>query len=218
MWGEKAINLGFEADRIAKKYNVTIIYTPQYTDIWPIAEKVERVAVFAQHMDFLEPGTGIGSVLPEAVKAAGAKGVLLNHVEKKLKLEDLKKTIKRADEVGLATIVCADDINEAVAVAELEPNIIIAEPPSLIGIQAGNVCGRSYVKEINASVQEINPDIHVLHGAGIYSGKDVYDMIMLGAEATGCTSGVMKAENPVAALEDMISSLRKAWDELYKTS
>ena len=46
--------------------------------------------------------------LAESVKEAGAVGVMLNHAEKKLTLDVIKQTIARADEVGLATIVCAD--------------------------------------------------------------------------------------------------------------
>ena len=66
-------------------------------------------------------------------------------------------------------------------------------------------------------MREINPDIMVLQGAGISNGRDVYDTIMLGAEATGSTSGIFKAENPAAMVEEMISALRAAWDEKHKS-
>ena len=62
-----------------------------------------------------------------------AVGVLLNHAEKRLTLSEIGRTIRRADEVGLATLVCADTPEEAAAVAHLGPNIILAEPPELIG-------------------------------------------------------------------------------------
>jgi len=83
-------------------------------------------------MDSLPIGRGLGSVLPEAVKAAGAVGVMLNHMEKRISLAELNKTIKRADEVGLATMVCADTVQEAAAIAHLGPNIIVAENPNLL--------------------------------------------------------------------------------------
>ena len=79
-----------------------------------IASKVEHLLVFAQHMDALKVGRGVGSVLPEAVKAAGANGVLLNHAEKPLAFEIIQETVQRADEVGLATLVCAGDLDQAV--------------------------------------------------------------------------------------------------------
>ena len=56
----------------------------------------------------------------------------------------------------------------------------------------------------------------VLQGAGISNGQDVYNTIKLGAQATGSTSGIIKAEDPYAMVEEMLYSLRKAWDELHK--
>lgn len=93
LYGDEMLRLAKEIDRIAVKYDVDIIVTPQYTDIRLLAENTERILVFAQHMDCLPIGRGLGSVLPEAVKAAGAKGVMLNHAEKPLDRETLAKTI-----------------------------------------------------------------------------------------------------------------------------
>jgi len=163
-------------------------------------------------MDPLRTGRGIGSVLPEAVKAAGARGVLLNHSEKKMTLSDLRMAISRADEVGLATLVCADNLAEARAIAQFSPNIILAEPPELIGSAAGAVGDRGYIKEINEAIREINPEISILHGAGIHSAKDVEDVMLLGAEATGCTSGILKSKDPVRSMREMIRTLRETWD------
>jgi len=149
--------------------------------------------------------------LPEAVKAAGAVGVMLNHAEKKLDLETIEKTIKRADEVGLATIVCADDVDELIACAKLAPNLLVAEPTSLIG--TGVTAGDNYVISTVKAVAEINPDIMVLQGAGISNGQDVYNTIKLGAFATGSTSGIIKAADPYAMVEEMLYNLRKAWND-----
>ena len=70
MWGERFLKLAKAVDRIAYRYDLDVILTPQYTDIRLIAENTERVHVYAQHMDPLRPGRGLGSVLPEAVKDA----------------------------------------------------------------------------------------------------------------------------------------------------
>ena len=43
----------------------------------------------------------------------------------------------------------------------------------------------------------------------------VYNTIKLGAQATGSTSGILKAADPYAMVEEMIYNLRKAWDELH---
>ena len=214
LYGEQMLKLAKVIDKVAVKYDVDIIVTPQYTDIKLLADNTERILVFAQHMDYLPVGRGLGSVLPEAVKAAGAVGVMLNHAEKKLTLEEVEKTIVRADEVGLATIVCADTVEELVAIAKLSPNLLVAEPTELIG--TGKTSDESYVTETINRVRSINPDIMVLQGAGISNGQDVYNTIKLGAQATGSTSGIIKADDPYAMVEEMIYNLRKAWDELHK--
>jgi len=164
-------------------------------------------------MDPLCPGRGLGSVLPESVKEAGAVGVMLNHAEKKLKMDVIKETIARADEVGLATIVCADSVEEIRQVAELAPNLIVAEPTELIGTGVASDMG--YVRDTIEAVRKINPDIMVLQGAGISGPDDVANVIRAGAQATGCTSGVMKAADPEAAAEEMLWALRKTWDEVH---
>lgn len=213
IYGEEMLKLAKVIDKVAAKYDLDVIVTPQYTDISLLANNTERILVFAQHMDYLPVGRGLGSVLPEAVKAAGAVGVMLNHAEKKLTLEEVEKTIIRADEVGLATIVCADTVEELTAIAKLSPNLLVAEPTELIG--TGKTSDSNYVTETIRQVREINPDIMVLQGAGISNGQDVYNTIKLGAQATGSTSGILKAQDPYAMVEEMLYSLRKAWDEIH---
>lgn len=213
LYGEKMLKLAQVIDKTAMKYDLDVIVTPQYTDISLLANNTERILVFAQHMDPLPVGRGLGSVLPEAVKAAGAVGVMLNHAEKKLTLDVVQQTIARADEVGLATIVCADTVEELTAIAKLGPNLLVAEPTELIG--TGKTSDSNYVIETIKQVRDINPDIMVLQGAGISNGQDVYNTIKLGAQATGSTSGILKAADPEAMVEEMLYNLRKAWDEMH---
>ena len=213
MWGKRMLKLAQAVDRIAEKYDLDIIITPQYADIRLIAENTSRIHVYAQHMDTLRPGRGLGSVLPESVKEAGAVGVMLNHAEKKLTLDQIRESIARADEVGLATIVCADSVDEIRQVAEMGPNLIVAEPTELIGTGVASDMG--YVRDTIEAVRQINPDIMVLQGAGISGPEDVANVIRAGAQATGCTSGVMKAADPEAAAEAMLRTLRETWDAVH---
>ncbi len=202
------------ADRVSEKYDVQIILTPQHTDIPFIAKETKHLLIFSQHMDAIEPGRGMGTVLPEALKFAGATGVMLNHCEKRVSIAELNKAIKRADEVGLATIVCADTIEEAKAIANLGPNIIVAEQPELIG--TGQTSDMDYFQRAIDAVHSVNPEIKVLTAAGISSGDDVYNVIKQGAIATGSSSGIFKAEDPAAMIEEMVSAVRRAWDERKK--
>ena len=213
MWGERMLRLAKAVDEIAAEYDLDVIITPQYADIRMIAENTSHIHVYAQHMDYLRPGRGLGSVLPESIKEAGAVGVMLNHAEKKLTLDEIEKTIARADEVGLATIVCADSVREIEAVAKLSPNLIVAEPTELIG--TGVTSDMRYVRDTIEAVRRINPDIMVLQGAGISTPDDVARVIRAGALATGCTSGVMRAADPEAAARAMLSTLRAGWNEVH---
>ena len=160
------------------------------------------------------PGRGLADTLPESLVAAGATGVMLNHVEKPLEFDVLAETIKRADEVGLATIVCADTVEDIINIAKLGPNLLVAEPTELIG--TGQTSDANYVTQTIEQVRAINPEIMVLQGAGISNGQDVYNTIKLGAQATGCTSGIIKASDPYAMVEEMLYNLRKAWDDIHK--
>lgn len=213
MWGERMLRLAKAVDEIAAEYDLDVIITPQYADIRMIAENTSHIHVYAQHMDYLRPGRGLGSVLPESIKEAGAVGVMLNHAEKKLTLDEIEKTIARADEVGLATIVCADSVQEIEAVAKLSPNLIVAEPTELIG--TGVTSDMGYVRDTIEAVRRIDPDIMVLQGAGISTPDDVARVIRAGALATGCTSGVMRAADPEAAARAMLSTLRAVWNEVH---
>ena len=216
LYGDALLELALEIDRVAIEFDVDVLLTPQPMDIPLLAEKLQRVRVYAQHMDPLPVGRGLGAILPEAVKAAGAEGVMLNHAEKPLSMPDIEKTIRRADEVGLATIVCADTVEDVARIAAMGPNIIVAEPTALIG--SGQTSDQNYVRQTIETVQSVNPDIMVLQGAGISCGQDVYEVMAQGAQATGCTSGIILAPDPAAMAREMLSALRTAWAATQKTN
>ena len=211
LFGDDVLQLALAADAAAKKYDVDIIFTTPIVELRRVAEATQRIFVFAPHMDPIVPGRGLADTLPESLVAAGAKGVMLNHCEKPISLSVLAKTIQRADEVGLATIVCSDTPEESAAVAKLRPNIIVAEPTGLIG--TGQTSDMAYVEAAIRAVKDVDPDIFVLQGAGISNGEDVYRVIRAGAEATGSSSGVVKAKDRAAMVDEMILAVRSAWDD-----
>ena len=211
LYGQDVIDLAIAADKASAKYGVDIIFTTPIVEIARVKAATKHIHVFAPHMDPIVPGRGLADVLPESLVAAGAEGVMLNHVEKPLTLATLKATIKRAEEVGLTTIVCADSIVEAGMIAQLNPDIIVAEPSELIG--TGLTSGPEYVAAAAKSVKDVNSDILVLTAAGIANGEDVYNTIIAGADATGSSSGVAKASDRAAMVDEMIGAVRRAWDE-----
>ena len=213
LYGDDVLDLALAADAAAEKYNVDIIFTTPLVELRRVAEATKHIHVFAPHMDPIVPGRGVADVLAESLVAAGAEGVMLNHCEKPISLSVLRESIKRADEVGLATIVCADSIAEAGAVAKLAPNIVVAEPTELIG--TGNASTTEYVEASIQAVQEVNEQVMVLQGTGIKCYDDVYRNIFAGAEATGTSSGIAalptrEARN--AMVDEMIRAVREAYD------
>ncbi|MBQ3424732.1 MAG: triose-phosphate isomerase [Clostridia bacterium] len=210
LYGQDVIDLALAADAASEKYDVDIIFTTPVAEISRVKAATRRIHVFAPHMDPLRPGRGLADTLPESLVAAGAEGVMLNHCEKPLTIEVLKATIERAKEVGLTTIVCAGSCTEASMIALLKPDIIVAEPSELIG--TGVSCGPEYVETAMRSVRNVDPDILVLTAAGISGGRDVEEVILAGADATGSSSGVAKAADRAAMVDEMIGALRRAWD------
>lgn len=215
LYGDKVVALAQAADSLAAEYAVQIFFTPQAVDIYRVAHATSNICVFAQHMDALPVGRGVGSTLPEAVAAAGAKGVLLNHAEKPLPLDLIALTIQRAREVGLATMVCAGNLEETRHVAALKPDVLLAEAPELIGTGKREDDDDQVIRRINEEVRCIAPQVKVLHGAGITNEQDVYRIMRAGAEGTGSTSGILKAADPYLMMEKMIRAVRQGWDETH---
>lgn len=211
-YGTEVVELAKYADQLSEEYDVRIIVTPQYVDIPLVAEETENVFVFAQHMDWLPIGRGIGSVLPESLKAAGADGVFLNHVEKRVQMADLIKTISRAKEVGLMTFVCADTVEDGEVLAKEAPTFIVVESPEMIGSGKTREQGEyEKIKEIEERIHRVNKDVLLFHGAGINNAQDVFDVISAGATGTGSSSALFLAENRHEMLKQMIQAVHNAW-------
>ncbi|SKC63575.1 triose-phosphate isomerase [Maledivibacter halophilus] len=211
LYGEESLKLALVADRLAEEYGVEIFFTAPFADLANIKANTKNLRVTAQHMDPLVPGRGMGHVLPESLKAAGAEAVFLNHAEHSLKLSDLVKTINRAKELGIITIVCADCLEEAIAIAKLSPDILLCEPTALIG--TGQTSGYDYIVETTTRIKEIDENILVMQASGITTGEDVYQTIVHGADGTGATSGILKAPDKAKRLEEMIQAIVKAKNE-----
>lgn len=211
LYGDQVLELAKAADAAAKKYDIDVLFITPYADIRRIAENTERLLVFAPYMDLLRPGRGMADVLPESLKAAGAKGVVLNHCERPMTITDLRKSINRARELELLSFVCADTLEEVKAVAQFHPDIINPESEQLIGTK--NNTDMNYVRDSISAVKKINPGIIVEQAAGISTGEQVYRYIYAGAEGVGVASGICSSENPGLVAQEMIYSVRKAYDD-----
>ena len=214
LYGEEEYKLAAVAEELAVKYDVDILFTGQLVDLARIAHDFPHLFVCAQAMESLKPGRGMGHILPEALKAAGVRATFLNHAENPMTMSELTKTIARAKEVGILTVVCADDVADAKAIAQLHPDVMVCELTSLIG--TGKTADESYMKATNEAVKTISPETKTLQAAGISTAEDVYKAIASGADGTGGTSGIVCAKDPVATLRKMIAALDKARTDFYK--
>lgn len=214
LYGQKSLELALAADQVAADTGLEIYFTCPYADIRLIRENTKHVIVCAQSLDPLTPGRGMGHILPESLKEAGAGAVFLNHAENPKTLADLYACIKRAQELGLVTIVCADSTVEAKAVACMGADIVLAEPTDLIG--TGHVADDSYTIETVKALHEISLKVLVMIASGVSTAEDCYNVIKLGADGTGATSGILNAESPAQRVREMAEAIVRAEKDRIK--
>jgi len=210
-YGEKGVEISKKIEKVSKDYGVPIIISVPATMIYKLSQILE-IPVYAQHVDALRHGAHTGAILPEMIKDAGAKGSLLNHSERKIRLDEIHEAVTRIRDLGLESVVCADSYELVHPLALLKPNAILIEPPELIG--SGRAVSKEKPEVITRAVNEIKKveGVYLIAGAGITTGEDVYKAIELGADGIGVASAVMKSSTPEKIVEDFIINALKAID------
>ncbi|HEL1585093.1 TPA: triose-phosphate isomerase [Streptococcus suis] len=208
LYGTDLLELALVADKIAEQHpEVSVFVTCPFADLYRIASQTRHIIVTAQHIDGINPGRGMGHVLPESVYDAGVRASFINHAERPMRFEEIIKAIERTKELGMISVVCANSVKEAKAIATLEPDIILCEPTELIG--TGQTSDASYVVATNQAIKAISPQTLIMQAAGISKPEDVTRVIELGADGSGCTSGITEADNPAEMLKNMILAITK---------
>lgn len=163
---------------------------------------------WAQHVGAHGYGSHTGSVLAERVAAAGASGTLLNHSERRLTLADIETAIDAAERAGMRTCVCANTPTQVGAVATLGPDAVAIEPPELIG--TGTPVSQAdpdiVLDAVNAA-RTVDPSVSVYCGAGISTTDDIAAASDLGADGVLLASAVATADDPEAALRELVDPL-----------
>jgi triosephosphate isomerase len=211
-YGEKGMEISKKIEKVSKEYGVPIIVSVPATMIHRLSKETE-LTVYAQHVDGLDHGAKTGSILPEMVKDAGGKGSLLNHSERRVRLDEIHDAIIRMRRLGLESVVCVDRYELVHSMGILNPDAILIEPPELIG--SGVAVSKAKPEVITRAVDEIRKvkGVYLIAGAGITSGEDVYKAIELGADGIGVASAVMKAKDPERVVGDFVSQALKAIDK-----
>jgi triosephosphate isomerase (TIM) len=205
--GKNALMLALMCERVAKEAGADIIVAVQEQDIFRLSSQME-IPIFAQHIDPITFGAHTGHDLPEGMKQSGASGTLINHSEHRLDLDTIKKTIERAKEAGLKTIVCAPEPELAAKVAEFNPDYIAIEPPELIGGEISVSTAKPEVITDTIKMVKKVRDVPILCGAGIKDKNDVAIAMKLGACGVLLASHVVKAKDPEKVLAELAEGLK----------
>ena len=176
-------------------------------DLAAVVAAAPDLEVWCQHLDPVGFGSNTGWLHPDTAVERGATGTLINHAEHKVSIEHVAMLLDQVPE-DFCVCACAADIDEAQALAALGPTYVAVEPPELIG---GDISVTSadpgIVSGTVAAVREVTDEVGILCGAGVKSGADVATAMELGTTGVLLASGVTKADDPRAALDDLVSML-----------
>ena len=192
-------------EEVGKAAGVAVAIAPPMPDLGRVAAAV-AIPVLAQHVDPLDAGPFTGFVPPEAIRAAGGWGSLVNHSEHPVTNVDARDAVRRLSALGLVSVVCARDVLAARRLARAHPLYIAVEPPELIGGDRAVSTARPEV--VSGSVEAVHavaPGTRVLCGAGVHDRRDVRRAIELGSAGVLVASAVTRSADPRAALEELLA-------------
>lgn len=193
--GEKSLILAKAAEKVGEKISVELVLAPPHPMVGLVAART-RLQVFSQAVSESPSGATTGAVVPEAIKASGAAGTLLNHSEARLEKTRIERLLPRLRKVGLKVCLCANGEAEAEELARFGSEYLAVEPPELIG--SGIAVSKAKPEVVSDTILRTRRAGYlgkVLCGAGIVDGKDVEAAVKLGAEGILVASGVVKARN-----------------------
>ena len=204
--GDRPVTIAKVARKLFDKYKINILIAPPD----PMIDNTSEITLtIAQHMEPFEPGAHTGALLAKEIKELGAIGSIINHSEKRMPPEDVKKCVDLCKQYDLISVVCAQSSKEAGEHAKFNPDFIAVEPPELIG---GDVSVSTAEPEIiKNSVDEVKKNslrTNLLCGAGVKTKDDVKKAIELGAKGVLVASGVVKSPNVEKAMEELIKGMK----------
>jgi len=206
--GEGSVRLALAVKRVADSVDIEAIVAPPTPMLALVASKA-RVQVYSQSVGSRSGDKTTGTILPEAVRAAGASGTILNHSESRLPPGELQKLAPRLVSMGMGVCICARTAAEAAKLASFGPRYLAIEPPGLIG--SGVAVSRAkpeLVERTVAAARKAGYSGKILCGAGIVSGEDVARAVELGVDGVLVASSVVKAQDWEAKLRELAGSLK----------
>lgn len=207
MYGAKLVDFALFADKVAASCHLDVYLSSPFVQIEELSRKTHHLIITAQSMDPIEVGQGMGKVLPESLKTAGARAVVLNHVDKSLSCSDLVKSIQICRKLKIQTLVCAGDLEEIEMISVLRPDIMICETADRIG--QGVSSQAAYMLETKRRVKKYSKDTRIIQAGGITDQEDILKAIVSGADGVGLTTGLMLAPDPYKKCQELMTFLDK---------
>jgi len=201
--GDQAISLCQNIKKVAQETKIPIIPAAQPFDIYRIKKEL-GIEVWAQHLDPIDPDRHFGWLSPHSAKLAGAAGTIINHGEHEVDFPTIKKTVAKCKKYKLKTLVIVDSVKLAKKVINLKPDFLAFEYPDLIG---GDLAMVEADPKTTKKVIDLSP-IPVIIGAGIKTKDHVQKTVKLGGAGVILASGVVKADDQVAALRDLVAGFK----------
>jgi triosephosphate isomerase (TIM) len=205
--GDGAVLLG-QAVAAVSGHGIEAIIAPP-TPMLSTVSSSTKARVFSQDVGTKTGDKTTGAVLPEAVRAAGAVGTILNHSESRKDPAALAKLVPRLSGLGLDACVCAKTSQEAARLSRLRPRYVAIEPPELIG--TGVAVSRAkpdLIRRTVAAVRRAGYEGGILCGAGIVTGEDVKRAVELGSDGVLVASSVVKARDWGSRVRELADSLK----------
>lgn len=206
--------LALAAGAAGAAHGVTVLLTVPTAMIAPVVQLDAGVVVLSQGMGLEGLGPTMDVVTAESLVDAGADGVMLDHDARRLDAAQLASAVDRCRLLGLQSIVCAGDDAAAARAASLGADVVLHEPPDLIG-RAGDLA-RPWIPAstslIRATGSRAGRRVLAMHAGGVATPAIAEAIMAAGADGTGSTSGVVTADDPPATAAAFIAAVRAGWD------
>lgn len=143
---------------------------------------------------------------------AGIRGVILNHPEQTITLDQIRKDLQAARKNRFQTILCAASLDECATISDtFDSDFIAVENPDIIGKDISLV--ESSQEYVEKALEKADRQ-RVLFGGGIKSNRDINFVIDTGGAGVLVSSLIVKAEKPLAALHELLNPIY--YDHLAK--
>jgi len=159
-------------------------------------------------VDDAKVGSTTGFMIPDLLKKSKVKGSLINHSEHRISSKEIQQLVLRLRKLKMISVVCVKNVSEATKYAKLNPNYIAIEPPELIG--SGKAVSKERPELITRAaiaVKSAKNQTKLLCGAGIVSGEDVKQSMILGSKGILVASGIIKAKNWQKIIEEFAKAM-----------